>query len=296
MLNRLLEMKLLTRLFLMFVLVVGSSSIATANQLKHINASVVETGTSSVSIMFSNSSASTVFFKPEFEINGVKVSRGSSSMIKLDRNGTITLVFSPLSAITQSTTGFATINIYSTNNTKLYEYNIDLHFIVTPLPVELVSFKANYRGMFNLLEWETASETNSERFDIESSPDGRSFKKVGEVKSSGTTSLSTRYSFNHYFNHKDIIHYRLKQIDLDGSYEYSKVVISKPSSETRPFSVFKIEHDEIPKTIYVYDTNGKMSKTIEINNIEPNVTLLTGYSVVVLITDRNRYSKKLLIK
>jgi hypothetical protein len=94
----------------------------------------------------------------------------------------------------------------------------------TVLPVELTMFEANVLENSIQLNWQTATELNNEKFEIETSEDGHVFRKIGEVKGGGTTLELQNYSFeilniesgNHY--------YRLKQIDADGGFEYSAIL------------------------------------------------------------------------
>jgi hypothetical protein len=91
------------------------------------------------------------------------------------------------------------------------------------VPVELVSFAANIVDGSVELTWTTATETNNMGFEIERSINNSKFEKVGFVDGMGTTAEVQRYSFSDKaVNGKS--EYRLKQIDFDGSYEYSNVV------------------------------------------------------------------------
>ncbi len=97
------------------------------------------------------------------------------------------------------------------------------------VPVELVSFSAKVSGNNVELHWETATETNNSGFQIErwkkktkgSNPE---WNNIGFVKGFGTTTQSQTYSFTDKENLSGTYEYRLKQIDLDGSFKYSNVV------------------------------------------------------------------------
>jgi Secretion system C-terminal sorting domain len=103
------------------------------------------------------------------------------------------------------------------------------------LPVELVSFKANQKNNTNLLTWQTASEKNNSRFDIERSTTGQEdWVKLGTVKGSGNSQITHDYTFIDN-TPLSISYYRLKQVDNDGSFEYSNVV-----SVTKKGDKFKI--------------------------------------------------------
>jgi hypothetical protein len=90
-------------------------------------------------------------------------------------------------------------------------------------PVTLVSLTGKAVDKTNVLEWETASEMNNKGFDIERSTDGNRFETIGFVAGNGTTNKAQTYHFvdKHPLS---MSYYRLKQLDNDGRFEYSKIV------------------------------------------------------------------------
>lgn len=100
-------------------------------------------------------------------------------------------------------------------------YKLDSPFFI---PVELTSFSASFVGSNVFLNWSTASELNNSGFEIESSIDNVEFVKIGYVPGFGTTSESKSYSFNISEIPSQKTYYRLKQIDYDGTFEYSSSV------------------------------------------------------------------------
>ena len=92
------------------------------------------------------------------------------------------------------------------------------------VPVELTSFSASVAENFIKLGWNTATETNNFGFDIERSADGSDFNKIGFVGGRGTTTISQSYQFVDKDIAVGVNYYRLKQIDLDGAFEYSHVL------------------------------------------------------------------------
>ncbi|WP_299704654.1 T9SS type A sorting domain-containing protein [uncultured Pontibacter sp.] len=95
---------------------------------------------------------------------------------------------------------------------------------IVPLPVELISFtgKATQSGIE--LKWSTASEQNNDRFEIEHSADAKAFNKIGTVSGVGNTSLTQHYSFETEYMEKGVHYFRLRQIDTDGTFEFSKTI------------------------------------------------------------------------
>lgn len=92
------------------------------------------------------------------------------------------------------------------------------------LPVELISFTAEVENVDAVLTWVTIDEVNNEGFYVEKSYDGGDFQQIGFVEGNGTTSIRQDYEFVDY-NFSQIAYYRLKQVDFDGGYEYSPIVI-----------------------------------------------------------------------
>lgn len=99
----------------------------------------------------------------------------------------------------------------------------------TPLPVKLVYFKASASASSTTLNWKTSSELNNDYFSIERSEDGRSFYEIGTVDGNGTTTEERLYSFTDHAPIAQVEYYRLKQIDFDGAFEYSKVQVGYAS-------------------------------------------------------------------
>jgi hypothetical protein len=99
---------------------------------------------------------------------------------------------------------------------SLYDYNT--------IPVELTSFTANVIGSTVELNWSTATELNNSGFEIERSENNVSFKKIGFVPGFGTTTETKSYTYSDQSINSGTYYYRLKQIDFDGSFDYSGVV------------------------------------------------------------------------
>ncbi len=96
----------------------------------------------------------------------------------------------------------------------------------TPLPVSLISFDAYKKGNTVDLLWATASEKNNSGFDVERSADGNLWTKLGTVNSkaeNGSSNVKLEYDFTDHNPLAGKNQYRLKQIDFDGAFEYSRV-------------------------------------------------------------------------
>ncbi|PHN02566.1 T9SS type A sorting domain-containing protein [Flavilitoribacter nigricans] len=91
------------------------------------------------------------------------------------------------------------------------------------LPVEMLFFRVAPVGEMAALNWATASEINAERFDVEHSTNGFSFLKIGEVQAVGFSTVERQYDFLHEQPAPGVNYYRLRQVDLDGSFAYSEI-------------------------------------------------------------------------
>ena len=93
------------------------------------------------------------------------------------------------------------------------------------LPVELTSFSAILTDKAVLLNWITATEVNNYGFDVERMRDGEDWKALGFVEGNGNSNSPKEYSFvDNTVSNAGTYYYRLKQIDNDGTYEFSKAI------------------------------------------------------------------------
>jgi sugar lactone lactonase YvrE len=102
----------------------------------------------------------------------------------------------------------------------------------TTVPLELVSFKGYSKDNSCILEWHTETEQNSSHFELENSLNGIDFEILGQVKAKGQGSS---YNFTHH--NFSTQYYRLKMVDNDGSYTFSKV-ISLSDNKAKPVEIY----------------------------------------------------------
>ena len=96
----------------------------------------------------------------------------------------------------------------------------------TPLPVELAAFTATASGPSAVrLAWATASEKNSQQFEVERSLEGTSFGHIGTMAAAGSSSSARSYELldGKLPTGATLLYYRLRQVDLDGTFSYSPV-------------------------------------------------------------------------
>ncbi len=113
-----------------------------------------------------------------------------------------------------------------------------LAFGTLPLPVELTSFNALTTSNGILLNWQTATEVNNYGFEIERAVTSTSsvteWEKIGFVEGHGNSNSPKNYEFTDTSTplSASTVSYRLKQIDIDGNYEYSDVVEVNVANQT----------------------------------------------------------------
>lgn len=155
------------------------------------------------------------------------------------------------------------------------------------VPVELVTFAGANSGNKTILSWQTKSETNNSGWEVErkemttggtsTGSESKTWQKIGFVAGKGTTSEPNSYSFSSPAITRTSL-FRLKQIDLDGKYAYSKsievegVKISEfklYQNYPNPFNPTTVISFNLPKAekveLKVFDMLGREVKTL-INN------------------------------
>lgn len=138
----------------------------------------------------------------------------------------------------------------------------------TPLPVELVDFRASIVESSVKLRWKTLTELNNDYFQIEKSATGENFTSIGTRKGAGTSAQLNSYAFldTDVWNGKT--YYRLKQVDFSGKFEFSDVI-----------SIDYSKADEFRLYLYPNPSNGN-SITLELNGVKDLS------QVPILVTDQ----------
>jgi len=103
--------------------------------------------------------------------------------------------------------------------------NNSINIFNSLLPVKLNDFSGKQIGNQVQVNWQTASEISSDAFIIERSADGNTFNALAQVNASSNTSTKLNYSYTdkNPLNGKN--YYRLKMLDKDGYFDYSKVIV-----------------------------------------------------------------------
>ncbi|SDE51743.1 Por secretion system C-terminal sorting domain-containing protein [Dyadobacter soli] len=124
---------------------------------------------------------------------------------------------------TNGQNGTYTFDVQATNQFGQTGITTFTMTIENALPVTLVSFKAFGEGQTAALSWTTSEETNSERFDIERSQNGKNWTKIGSLVSRNEGKVNQSYSFVDATPLRGDNYYRLKMVDFDATFAYSSI-------------------------------------------------------------------------
>lgn len=152
------------------------------------------------------------------------------------------------------------------NNYRLIEAGDLAGSIV--LPVELVSFKGKLNNGKVILDWVTSTELSNDYFSIEYSYDGKSFDPIGKVKGAGDSQVEHQYSFLHENPKSGINYYRFKQVDFDGTFEYSEIISVELTVKSVSYRLFPnpikaatfsitTEDGQVPGQVLLYNMMGQ---------------------------------------
>lgn len=168
------------------------------------------------------------------------------------------------------------------------------------LPMHLLSFTGSLQDNAALLQWKTANEINMSYFDIERSINGSDFTKIGSETAKGNNNNTNNYSYIDYDaanQNASVVYYRLKIVDVNGSFSYSQIVSVTFTYTTtflvRPNPVQQILYIHGKKDFHkplqaeLYDLSGKILRkeqefkndfSIDVTSLKPGVYILKMYN------------------
>jgi hypothetical protein len=177
------------------------------------------------------------------------------------------------------------------------------------LPIELITFGAKKAENEVVLNWKTASEKNTERFEIERSLEGRAWKSVGTLAAAGNSEAELNYELADVDALKvtgvSQLFYRLRTVDADGSFQLSGIETVKmdavandaalfPTTNSGQFQI-SINEKETEKGLRaeIFSAKGQLVGQSELTNSVNNVDLNQPNGLyLVIVRDGTRVVKQ----
>jgi len=157
-----------------------------------------------------------------------------------------------LSAVTADTRTTATV---ATTHFSSWTASEELQ----PLPVEWKKVYAEATQHQIIVRWETATESNTSLFEIEKMTEEKTFRQIGSRAAAGNSQQTQAYSFTDFQPRSGLNYYRIKQLDLDGQFAYSKVVSCLFENSELEMSVFpNPTHDLLTVRSYSESQRGNL--------------------------------------
>ncbi|MCF2491638.1 sugar-binding protein [Dyadobacter sp. CY347] len=208
------------------------------------------------------------------------------------------------------------LSLNAGTNTINYQYdsgdegNVNLDYISFyptggSLPVRLASFEVFNEGKVASLIWSTTEESNSNRFEIEHSINGKVWEKIGIQESVHESNRIQKYYFTHRFPSANENLYRLKMVDNDETYSYSRVrsmffnesnivIYPNPTAD----KIFLKGSNQIKSVSVINSTGVVVYENQTLNSNELNLGQLSEglHLLKINLLDKSIYIHKFLIK
>ncbi|MEO1216892.1 MAG: T9SS type A sorting domain-containing protein [Bacteroidota bacterium] len=184
------------------------------------------------------------------------------------------------------------------------------------LPVRFMDFNGEIIKNHIELSWQTSQEINNDYFSIERKGESGNFESIGQLTGAGRSNEVQSYSFLDTSPLRGVSYYRLKQVDIDGKFEYSQTIelnsvlqeaeisqIYPNPSQSSQFYIDYLSPERGKVEIFVYDMLGKLlSKKVKYVAIGENLlavdieSLGKGLIHVQIKSGKTSLIRKLLIQ
>lgn len=175
------------------------------------------------------------------------------------------------------------------------------------LPVTITDFVAQKQNSSVLLTWNATFENNFSRFEIERSIDGTGFYHIGSVTGAN---LANYHFTDNSLPSGPIVYYRLKMVDIDGSFSYSRTVpvrlnnnisnaIVYPNPSAGPVKITLTQALKSSTQLRIVDVAGRIVKAIPVNkgiySVDINVSDLAAGRYFILLNDEQQIVRQSLV-
>lgn len=211
-------------------------------------------------------------------------------------------------------TEFFLVRLSESKNAAITTSQDSVTILEATLPVTFIGFNVVCESSGYRLKWSTASEHNSDRFDIERSEDGLTWSNIGSQPAQGFSNQTTNYEFRD-FQHclQCQSYYRIKQLDLDGQFKYSPILTAdcsknetfvslspNPTHEKVNLSINLNRNDYID--VAITDLSGATVQYQEMNGQQGNNVfeidvsqLESSYYLILIKTSTEAFTERLQI-
>jgi uncharacterized delta-60 repeat protein len=176
-------------------------------------------------------------------LGGAQVSGGNTDSIRVDWLDTVS-------------SGMVRVR-----ETNIFGCKSDTAFLVVGsiLPVQLIHFGGKQFAEKVLLNWTTVFEQHTNYFEIQRSADNELFEAIGSVKANGYSMSPLHYTYSDKsISALDKWYYRLRMVDNDGSYTYSKSLLFTQKQQTAQGDVLVYPNPSLDGAVYIYNPSNEM--------------------------------------
>ncbi len=159
------------------------------------------------------------------------------------------------------------------------------------LPVSWLDFNGLVRNKSIELTWKTSQEINSKHFEVLKSTDGVQFDVVGKVSAAGNSNRMESYQFVDHTPKQGANYYKLRQVDIDGNFSYSKSIVIQFGTLSQEFKLVSIIENHITVSVYSNESKPAAVMLAAINGKlyhQRNVVLHTGINYIQIPANISR--------
>ncbi len=161
--------------------------------------------------------------------------------------------------ITSDGTGIYVVGYDDSQSSFDAQWRIEKYDLCGTLPVKLLSFDGRNEERDIRLLWTTATEQNNDYFSVERSSDGQIFEEIGTKKGAGNSTVEKTYSFTDEHPFSGINYYRLKQVDYDGNFTYSKIISITTGDKRQTITIYPVPSDKELNCEFYSDENAMVN-------------------------------------
>jgi hypothetical protein len=203
--------------------------------------------------------------------------------------GTIVNPNSQNTNVTGLTTGNYVFELVVTNTCGVFKDTVNLYFSSAGgLPVKLLSFSGNRSNeTTDILFWQVVDEINMKNYEVQLSNNGFDFKTIGAVVISNSSSNNKTYDFTNNVISSSINFYRLKMVNIDGSFAYSNIL--KLSNKQKNINTLDVMPNPAKANLFVHINAIQAHQcTIEIVNLlgqtilKKNIQTIKGINTMLI--------------